>query len=194
MTAGALLDNPVSNPHYNDEANDKDAMSIVDDVESGLPTSSSWDPATRMSTTPQGKEPHPRPGIVKRLLNRREEHLQRLAAASQQQAGPDVTGQPVDQSRTSPAPWSPAPLPASPPMPTPASPGLEPLADQGAHSVPNLVPPVPDAPPAGEPAPASLPASPGPPAPQAPTNPPPVFESPGFFLLPPGAGSTRFGH
>ncbi|QRV83698.1 hypothetical protein RhiJN_11714 [Ceratobasidium sp. AG-Ba] len=169
-----------------DEADDKDAMSIVDDVESGLPTSSSWGPATRMSTTPQGQEPHPRPDIVERLLKHREEHLRRLAAASEQQEGPDVTGQPEGQSRTSPAPSSRATTPASPPGPTPPSTGPEPLADQGVHLVPNPVPPVPDVPPAHEPAPALLPAPP------APANPPPLFETPGFFLPPPGAGLTRF--
>ncbi|KAG8768644.1 hypothetical protein FRC12_005449 [Ceratobasidium sp. 428] len=53
-----------------DEAGDDDAGSIVDDTESGVPTSSSWDRVTKKSTTPQGSEPHPHMDVVRSLLRR----------------------------------------------------------------------------------------------------------------------------
>ncbi|KAG8690916.1 hypothetical protein FRC11_008153 [Ceratobasidium sp. 423] len=48
-----------------DECNDSDAESIYDHAERGLPTSSSWDPVTKKSTTPQGNVPHPHPEVIK---------------------------------------------------------------------------------------------------------------------------------
>ncbi|KAG8779358.1 hypothetical protein FRC12_024344 [Ceratobasidium sp. 428] len=53
-----------------DEAGDSDAGSIIDDTESGVPTSSSWDRVTKKSTTPQGSEPHPHMEVIQSLVRR----------------------------------------------------------------------------------------------------------------------------
>ncbi|KAG8696221.1 hypothetical protein FRC09_008648 [Ceratobasidium sp. 395] len=79
-----------------DEADDDDAGSIVDDTESGVPTSSHWDPATKKSTTPQGSEPHPHMDVVRSLLLRnlqreQQERNTRSAAAGSSQTPPSAS-------------------------------------------------------------------------------------------------------
>ncbi|KAG8714403.1 hypothetical protein FRC11_008631, partial [Ceratobasidium sp. 423] len=70
-----------------DEWNDSYAASIYDNVECGLPTSSSWDPATKKSTTPQGTEPHPYPNEIERLKERERIYALKLAKESQLRSG-----------------------------------------------------------------------------------------------------------
>ncbi|EUC61788.1 hypothetical protein RSOL_406760, partial [Rhizoctonia solani AG-3 Rhs1AP] len=53
-----------------DEWGESDAESIFDNAERGLPTSSSWDPATKKSSTPQGKIRHKYPSVVRQNIER----------------------------------------------------------------------------------------------------------------------------
>ncbi|KAG8722116.1 hypothetical protein FRC08_006885 [Ceratobasidium sp. 394] len=53
-----------------DEEGSSDAGSINDDVRTGLPTSSQWDPKTKKSISPRGNEPHPYPQVVQQELER----------------------------------------------------------------------------------------------------------------------------
>ncbi|KAG8711658.1 hypothetical protein FRC09_020485 [Ceratobasidium sp. 395] len=68
-----------------DEQGESDAGSINDDVACGLPTSSTWDPVTKKSTTPRGNVPHPYPNVVVQELERNrawdEEHPHSRAGA-----------------------------------------------------------------------------------------------------------------
>ncbi|CUA69783.1 hypothetical protein RSOLAG22IIIB_14128 [Rhizoctonia solani] len=79
-----------------DEAGLSDAGSINDDVERGLPTSSHWDPVSKKTTTPRGKEPHDHMDVIETELQRNREYEARVG---QEQAVPGPSTAPQTRGR-----------------------------------------------------------------------------------------------